>query len=495
MSLAIQVSDESVEEILCESECQENTASAQIPSANQDFNIEDSKSTNSSSRLPVENDERPPSDLVEPSLDQSKVVLKSTRIKLKNGKYAEIPHVLDGFIMLNYGPASDPEDVYVLKIEDRSLRHVIEEDLQLFTNLHSLYIGENQLSSSMCLASLGALPNLRKLYMQFNGITDLDLDIENRFPFLEELDVSYNSLSDAAILVLSAVLPKLVKLDLTGNNLYYLPPEIGFDISNWKERVIELLLPEQVAEIDRMRNTKSPAMVALLRKKMLESVTNSRVMSAQSRTGGDIKLSRPVSSISGKIVEASNILNYNINSQQQDNIEKFSQIPKNFITTILGFPVLEHLVLEKNNFTDHTVFEILGRLPRLEDFWLKTLNLNRNRIKSLDCFASETSSDCTPVPGIQTPKNITQQKYDGFWMLEELRLTHNHIDTPAGLMGAVWLPKLARIYLEGNPIMQKGGGLIELNSPVADQTNKSSGNNIKQIKNEAISLNRRILHT
>ncbi|KAJ3038166.1 X-ray radiation resistance-associated protein 1 [Rhizophlyctis rosea] len=153
------------------------------------------------------------------------------------GKYVEIPHVLDGFLILNQAPAEDPLDVYSLDITSRDVHFVIEDDLSLFTNLHTLKAGENHLP----FARLGALPGLRELHLPCNGVTDLDLECEGRFEDVEFLDLSYNSLTHSALLIL-ATLPSLRHLDLSSNTLSTLPPEL-LEMRDWRDRVIELILP------------------------------------------------------------------------------------------------------------------------------------------------------------------------------------------------------------------------------------------------------------
>jgi hypothetical protein len=56
--------------------------------------------------------------------------------------------------------------------------------MTMFKNLHTLRAGENRLP----MAKLGALPALVRLYLPFNYVKDLDLEVEGKFSLLE---VSY----------------------------------------------------------------------------------------------------------------------------------------------------------------------------------------------------------------------------------------------------------------------------------------------------------------
>ncbi|KAL2917620.1 hypothetical protein HK105_202906 [Polyrhizophydium stewartii] len=92
------------------------------------------------------------------------------------------------------------------------------------------------------------LPALRKLVLPCNGITSLDLEVDGRFRLLEFLDLSFNAVDHSAQIVL-ATLPSLKHLDLTSNNISSLAPAIE-TMDGWRDRVIELLLPGEVAALD-----------------------------------------------------------------------------------------------------------------------------------------------------------------------------------------------------------------------------------------------------
>ncbi|KAI8620649.1 hypothetical protein BC830DRAFT_470620 [Chytriomyces sp. MP71] len=136
-------------------------------------------------------------------------------------------------------------DVFILDVTNNSLRFVVPEELALFVNIHTFRAGENLLP----FAKLGALPNLRRLYLPFNEISDMDLEVDGLFSLLEHLDLSYNHITSAALIVL-ATLPSLKHLDLSANKIPTLPLHLISDMAHWRERVIELLLPNHVALLD-----------------------------------------------------------------------------------------------------------------------------------------------------------------------------------------------------------------------------------------------------
>jgi hypothetical protein len=92
-----------------------------------------------------------------------------------------VPHLLDTNLLLHKAPAQDPSDVYIADISSTDLWYVIPEDLIHFVSLHTLKAGDNKLP----FARLGGLPRLQRLYMPFNQVADLDLDVEGKFTSLE----------------------------------------------------------------------------------------------------------------------------------------------------------------------------------------------------------------------------------------------------------------------------------------------------------------------
>lgn len=133
--------------------------------------------------------------------------------------------------------------MYSLNLSRCDLEYIIEDDLPMFKNLQNLDVSENALP----FAKLGSLANLKRLNFSCNGLHSLDLEVEGRFLNLESLDLSFNKIDRAALIVL-ATLPNLKYLDLTANNMKFLTPEIQ-DMGNWKDHVITLILPFEVAAL------------------------------------------------------------------------------------------------------------------------------------------------------------------------------------------------------------------------------------------------------
>ncbi|KAJ3118137.1 X-ray radiation resistance-associated protein 1 [Phlyctochytrium bullatum] len=427
-------------------------------------------------------------------------------------KYAEVPHVLDGFFLLNKAPAEDPDDVYVLDGANHQLRYVIEDDLSLFTKLHTLRVGENNLP----MARLGALPALKSLHLPLNGIKDLDLDLEGKFPWLEYLDLSYNSLSEAAIIVLAATLPRLKTLEITDNKIRALPKTL-IDMSHWRDRVIELLLPAQVALMDAI--VKEEGVTAAEAAAAAAAVVGGDVNGGQDLAGGknvgqneddegsqviavqltafgraevapvhvekEVRAEDAVSSISG--------------SQPTENSLPFAseepaKLQASMVQKVSSHPVPNPQPIPKEKpvrsttptaplrhqpqFHDATSVttgtrERLGFLKAKDDESravhllrgrsLRVLNLSGNRFRSFEVLAPPSARSPPTTPGTVPASPGApplEEKFDGFYRLEDLDVSRNQVDTPGGLMGIVWLPALRRVKIDGNPIVKKRGGVI-----------------------------------
>lgn len=128
---------------------------------------------------------------------------------------------LDGFYMLESAGMSFPEELQQIIISDRKLRTIVEEDLTYFTELLFVDVSENHLPFE----SFGAIPNLRELRITCNRISSISDELFG-FDQLMFLDISYNSLSMDSIYALAS-LPLLKELDLSGNSLKSLPPDMS----------------------------------------------------------------------------------------------------------------------------------------------------------------------------------------------------------------------------------------------------------------------------
>lgn len=133
----------------------------------------------------------------------------------------ERPIVLDGFVLLEASHAEDPEHAERVVLEGCAITTVVEEDLAFFTKLTHLDLGDNHVQ----LAQLGALPALKELHLDCNGLTDIMIPAD-AFLNLEVLNLSFNGLRPHAILSL-ADLPAIRELDLSGNKLPELPESLA----------------------------------------------------------------------------------------------------------------------------------------------------------------------------------------------------------------------------------------------------------------------------
>jgi Leucine-rich repeat (LRR) protein len=323
---------------------------------------------------------------------QSEIDSDLLAIKGKNGKYTEIPHLLDGFRMLNWAQAEDPEEVYVLNLSGQELELVIEEDIAMFRNLHTLNASENALP----LSKLGPLTNLKRLVFSCNGVETLDLELDGKFNNLEYLDLSYNKIDYSAQIVL-ATLPNLRYLDLTGNKIKFITPDIH-DLHNWRDKVIELILPYQVAALNLVPASESHE-------------------EANRENDEEFSVASHLSS--------------------QFGTERRIQGPN-------GFQSLETLILEHNPL-DPSVWFVLGKLKNL-----RSLNLNRTSLQNLNHMIPSKYHDFSIDQLLSL--NRTTIDVTSFPKLNHLQLMHNNIKLERDLIGLIFFPALMHVFVNGNPV-------------------------------------------
>eukprot|EP01135_Chromosphaera_perkinsii_P005665 Nk52_evm2s357 gene=Nk52_evmTU2s357 len=138
------------------------------------------------------------------------------------GDTDEVSRLLDGFYLLEVTGIDEPEEIITVKICDCNLEQVVKEDLELFTNLDSINAGYNRLP----IAPFGILKSLTQLDLGCNGIEVITIK-EGDFPCLKELYLSSNHLTAASLVSLGTI-PNLEKLDISGNQLSFLPLGMSF---------------------------------------------------------------------------------------------------------------------------------------------------------------------------------------------------------------------------------------------------------------------------
>eukprot|EP00117_Sycon_ciliatum_P016435 scpid24384/ scgid2814/ X-ray radiation resistance-associated protein 1 len=130
----------------------------------------------------------------------------------------DMQYVLDGYCLLHHGHVIDPIDLCSVDLSGQELEQVVDEDLQLFTNLMCIKAGDNRFSFD----AFVQLPSLLDLSLQANCILRLTVE-SGMYSSLKELDLSSNSLELECLEELGC-LPSLVKLDVSGNGFIHLPP-------------------------------------------------------------------------------------------------------------------------------------------------------------------------------------------------------------------------------------------------------------------------------
>lgn len=136
--------------------------------------------------------------------------------------FAEPPsdRLLDGFLLLDAAKVDHPHEAIRIRLSAEHLGRVEAEDLKYFTNLVSLNLADNRLK----LEDLQPLVSLVELDLMCNQIAAVTPVAEMKK--LETLVLSYNRIPADQINRLAG-LPRLLKLDLSYNDLYTLPENLS----------------------------------------------------------------------------------------------------------------------------------------------------------------------------------------------------------------------------------------------------------------------------
>lgn len=283
--------------------------------------------------------------------------------------------------------------------------------------------------------------------------------------------MSYNAIDHSAQLVLST-LPNLKHLDLTNNSIGSLTVDILYT-QDWRDKVIELLLPTEVALLDaKYADSKDGQPTQNVRHtpggrslyNYLDSKHGSRKASNRTTPHPGAKNVIEPSADAPVDVKKEDDDQQTASESTSDESKSVEQEQHHDDANVIpapvpnvGFKLLDTLVLEGNHFGssgNDTFWFILSQLPSL-----RSLNLNRNHIQTL----------LPLIPATAYPENATEKdpihllsvnpqilvKYQGFQSLNDLYLTHNKLANLRDILGLLCLPKVSRVFLEGNKVMKQ----------------------------------------
>eukprot|EP00002_Diphylleia_rotans_P014509 TRINITY_DN2830_c0_g1_i1.p1 TRINITY_DN2830_c0_g1~~TRINITY_DN2830_c0_g1_i1.p1 ORF type:complete len:511 (+),score=127.27 TRINITY_DN2830_c0_g1_i1:443-1975(+) len=119
-------------------------------------------------------------------------------------------------MLLSACKVDDPTDASTCTINERDIENAEQSDFKMFTSLAYLDLGDNRLPLDL----LCAFPALQELHLYCNMISEIQP--LSGFPQLQYLDLSFNFINPDHIVRL-AEMPRLKVLDLTGNNISFIP--------------------------------------------------------------------------------------------------------------------------------------------------------------------------------------------------------------------------------------------------------------------------------
>ncbi|XP_070839329.1 X-ray radiation resistance-associated protein 1 [Chaetodon trifascialis] len=149
--------------------------------------------------------------------------IKETYRECEKDRGTDRPHgnTLDRPFLLQLHRADEPSELCSVDISEQKLDSVKPEDLKVFDSVAYIDASVNSLS----LGSFSSFVSLRELNLSLNRLRNMTFHAAD-FPYLEVLDLSYNSLSADDIVSIGRI-PRLKVLHLTGNQLHRLPPNLA----------------------------------------------------------------------------------------------------------------------------------------------------------------------------------------------------------------------------------------------------------------------------
>ncbi|XP_076606914.1 X-ray radiation resistance-associated protein 1 isoform X2 [Chaetodon auriga] len=149
--------------------------------------------------------------------------IKETHRECEKDRGTDRPrgNTLDGPFLLQLHCVDEPSELCSVDVSEQNLDSVKPEDLKAFDGVVYIDASVNSLS----LGSFSSFVSLRELNLSLNRLCNMTFHAAD-FPYLEVLDLSYNSLS-ADDLVSIGHIPRLKVLRLTGNQLHHLPPNLA----------------------------------------------------------------------------------------------------------------------------------------------------------------------------------------------------------------------------------------------------------------------------
>ena len=109
---------------------------------------------------------------------------------LEEHRRVKPPVKMDGFYIMKISKCEVPHEVVKLNLTGKNIHEVVNDDLKFFNNLIDLDLSENFISFDQ----LTNLPSLVVLSLQDNQVKEVKL-LEDQFPNLQMLDISYNQIN------------------------------------------------------------------------------------------------------------------------------------------------------------------------------------------------------------------------------------------------------------------------------------------------------------
>ncbi|XP_071317002.1 X-ray radiation resistance-associated protein 1 isoform X2 [Trachinotus anak] len=297
--------------------------------------------------------------------------IKEAHKKQANSRVAD-GNTLDGPFLLQLRCVDKPSELCSVDISEQKLNSVKPEDLKVFDNVAYIDASVNFLS----LGSFSSFVSLRELNLCVNRICNMTFDASD-FPYLEVLNLSYNSLSTDDIVSIGR-LRCLKVLHLTGNQLHHLPPNLGSSNCDHTElpdeeeetqfRALEILMLDD-------NKLSSGVFSSLANLKRLKYLNLQRNCISEIPYLQPMVCSTPLQTSTEKQAEEEGPAHMESDSENDENFKRISQNCKG---SSLPLPELQFLNLSYNKIAEEEALMAVALFPMLRE-----IDIHSNPLTSL----------------------------------------------------------------------------------------------------------------
>ncbi|KAM4701685.1 X-ray radiation resistance-associated protein 1 [Discoglossus pictus] len=337
----------------------------------------------------------------------------------------EQENVLDALFLMKTHYVDRPGDLCSVDVSDKNLTTAKEEEFTQFNCVAYINAAENLLA----LEAFCGFHALRELELSMNGIRRICVT-PGDFPHLGVLDLSYNNLSADDVSQLG-VISNLRVLQLTGNGLQHLPPDMSVPLMKYPD--IPMFPSLEVLMLDDNNICDSSVFVSLANLKSLRhlNLDKNSISEIPYLHQMDLREFTNSSTIGEGDGDGTEVRGHRI--QKETEKERYKAEPQ-----IKTEQNMDYMVLPNAEDPDRTHVVFNSCTPK-------------------DALSSQNLPDSTRSPKVTLPSKISlkrlKQKFSPpLPNMRFLSLADNKITFEENLLPAALFPSLEELVIHGNPL-------------------------------------------